>query len=119
MAEANRTAAARAAMGAATSREATSAEAARCCILGCTERLLQCNGRGAAGDASWHYLCVPCLDRWFVAQGELREECSLRKHTRRRTCPVCQVELRAASSDVRGGGDQHAMGLLKVLGTWG
>ena len=118
MAETHRAAAAKAAA------EAASEEGlVRCCLLGCTEQLLKCNGTKHAGRAvgcaeSWHVLCAPCLRRWYSSQAALRDEFGLPKQTRR-TCPVCQAELRAAGSEMRGVADQYAMGLQKVAGTWG
>ena len=97
-------------------------EVVRCCILGCTKQLLQCNGQKHAGLAvgcaeSWHVLCAPCLGRWYTSQAALRDEFGLPKQTRR-SCPVCQTELRAAGSEIRGVADHYAMGLQKVAGTW-
>ena len=95
----------------------------RCCILGCKEKLIQCRGLKHVGCAvgraeSGHVLCVPCLGRWFSSQAALRDESGLSKQTRR-TCPVCQAELRTTGSEMRGvGADQYAMGLQKVAGTW-
>ena len=68
----------------------------RCCILGCTEQLLRCNGKRQAGFAagaasSSHIICALCLSRWYSSLAELREESGLPKQTRR-TCPVCQTE---------------------------
>ena len=124
MAERNRAAAAKAAMEAA-SEEMSTGEgmALRCCILGCKEKLIQCRGLKHVGCAvgraeSGHVLCVPCLGRWFSSQAALRDESGLSKQTRR-TCPVCQAELRTTGSEMRGvGADQYAMGLQKVAGTW-
>jgi len=95
---------------------------ARCCILGCTEQLLQCNGLKHAGCAvgpaeSWHYVCAPCLGRWYSSQAALRAEARLPKQIRR-TCPVCQVQLRVAGSEMRDVAGQFTMGLQKVAGTW-
>jgi hypothetical protein len=121
MAQRNRAAAAKAAMEA--GYEEVSGEGmARCCILGCTENLLQCRGQKHVGCAvgsaeSWHVLCAPCLGRWFSSQAALRDESGLSKQTRR-TCPVCQAELRTTGSEMRGVADQYAMGLQKVAGTW-
>ena len=91
----------------------------RCCILGCTEQLLQCNGLKDVGCAvgcaeSWHFVCAPCLGRWYSSQAALRDASGLPKQIRR-TCPVCQAELRAS---LRGVAGQYAMGLQKVAGTW-
>ena len=119
MAETHRAAAAKAAEAAG---EEEGEAPVRCCILGCTEQLLRCNGLKHAGRAvgcaeSWHVLCAPCLERWFSSQAALRDEFGLPKQTRR-SCPVCQAELRAAGSEIRGVADQYAMGLQKVAGTW-
>ena len=121
MAERNRAAAAKAAMEAA-SEEMPGEGMPRCCILGCTEKLLQCRGLKHVGCAvgraeSWHVLCAPCLGRWYSSQAALRDESGLSKQTRR-TCPVCQAELRTTGSEMRGVADQYAMGLQKVAGTW-
>ena len=121
MAETHRAVATKAAMEAA-DEEGPGGGFARCCILGCTEQLLQCNGLKHAGRAvgcaeSWHVLCAPCLGRWYSSQAALRDEFGLPKQTRR-SCPVCQAELRAAGSEIRGVADQYAMGLQKVAGTW-
>ena len=121
MAERNRAAAAKAAMEAA-GEEMPGEGTARCCILGCTEKLLQCRGLKHVGCAvgraeSWHVLCAPCLGRWFSSQAALRDDSGLSKQTRR-TCPVCQAELRTTGSEMRGVADQYAMGLQKVAGTW-
>lgn len=91
----------------------------RCCILGCTEQLLQCNGLKDVGCAvgcaeSWHFFCAPCLGRWYSSQAALRDASGLPKQIRR-TCPVYQAELRAS---LRGVAGQYAMGLQKVAGTW-
>ena len=120
MAETHRAAAAKAATEAAGEEEGEAP--VRCCILGCTKQLLRCNGLKHAGRAvgcaeSWHVLCAPCLERWFSSQAALRDEFGLPKQTRR-SCPVCQAELRAAGSEIRGVADQYAMGLQKVAGTW-
>ena len=121
MAEAHRAAANKAAMEAA-GEERVGEGLARCCILGCTEQLLQCNGQKHAGcevgcAENWHVICAPCLDRWHSSQAALRDKFGLSKQTRR-TCPVCKAELRAAGSTMRGVADQYAMGLQKVAGTW-
>ena len=105
MAEAHRAAAAKAAMEVA-AEEGSEEGAVRCCVLGCKEQLLQCNGLKHAGCAygcaeSPHVVCAPCLGRWFSSQAALRAEKGLPKQTRR-TCPVCQVELRASGSEMRG-----------------
>ena len=120
MAEANRAAAAKAvAQGASSDDEA---EGDRCCILGCTAQLLICNGLKDAGCAvgraeSRHLVCAPSLSRWFTTQASLREESGLPKQTRR-TCPVCQSELRGTGSEMRCGAGEYAMGLLKLANTW-
>ena len=121
MAETHRAVAAKAAAEAA-GEEGEGEGPVRCCILGCTEQLLRCNGLKHAGRAvgcaeSWHVLCAPCLGRWYSSQAALRDEFGLPKQTRR-SCPVCQAELRAAGSEIRGVADQYAMGLQKVAGTW-
>ena len=121
MAEAHRAAAAKAAMEVA-AEEGSEEGAVRCCVLGCKEQLLQCNGLKHAGCAygcaeSPHVVCAPCLGRWFSSQAALRAEKGLPKQTRR-TCPVCQVELRASGSEMRGSADQYAMGLKKMASTW-
>ena len=121
MAETHRAVATKAAMEAA-DEEGPGGGFARCCILGCTEQLLQCNGLKHAGCAvgraeSWHVLCAPCLGRWYTSQAGLRDEFGLLKQTRR-TCPVCQAELRTTGSEMRGVAGQYAMGLQKVAGTW-
>ena len=121
MAEAHRAAANKAAMEAA-GEERVGEGLARCCILGCTEQLLQCNGQKHAGcevgcAENWHVICAPCLDRWHSSQAALRDKFGLSKQNRR-TCPVCKAELRAAGSTMRGVADQYAMGLQKVAGTW-
>ena len=122
MMEANRAAAAKAAAQDASWSALESAEAERCCILGCTAQLLKCSGAKDAGDTlghaeSAHYICAPCLGRWFAIQALLREESGLPKQTRR-FCPVCQSEVRAASREMRCDSDKYAMGLLKVAATW-
>ena len=122
MAETHRAAVAKAAVEAA-GKEGAGGGLMRCCILGCTEQLLQCNGPKQAGCAvgcaeSCHVLCAPCLGRWYTSQADLRDEFGLPKQNRR-TCPVCQAELRTAGSEMRGVADQYAMGLQKVAGTWG
>ena len=121
MAETHRAVATKAAMEAA-DEEGPGGGFARCCILGCTEQLLQCNGLKHAGCAvgraeSWHVLCAPCLGRWYTSQAGLRDEFGLLKQTRR-TCPVCQAELRTTGSEMRGVAGQYAMGSQKVAGTW-
>ena len=120
--EMNRAAAAKAAAQAVSQSALHGSDAERCCILGCTSQLLKCNGVKEAGGAighaeSAHYMCAPCLSRWFASQAQLREECGLPKQTRR-FCPVCQSEVRAASREMRCDSDKYAMGLLKVAATW-
>jgi hypothetical protein len=73
--------------------------------------------QSAVPKAGWHVLCAPCLGRWYTSQAALRDEFGLPKQTRR-SCPVCQTELRAAGSEIRGVADHYAMGLQKVAGTW-
>jgi hypothetical protein len=115
-------AAAAAAAAADSDADMSNADAAggvRCCISGCTTQLLQCNGHRQAGEAvgcaeSSHVLCAPCLERWFASQSALREESGLLR-LRRRACPVCQTELRAAGAELRADIDRYAMGLLKVV----
>ena len=121
MAETHRAVATKAAMEAA-EEEGPRGGLVCCCILGCTKQLLQCNGLKHAGCAvgraeSWHVLCAPCLGRWYTSQAGLRDEFGLLKQTRR-TCPVCQAELRTTGSEMRGVAGQYAMGLQKVAGTW-
>ena len=121
MAETHRAVATKAAMEAA-EEEGPGGGLVCCCILGCTKQLLRCNGLKHAGCAvgraeSWHVLCAPCLGRWYTSQAGLRDEFGLLKQTRR-TCPVCQAELRTTGSEMRGVAGQYAMGLQKVAGTW-
>lgn len=89
----------------------------RCMVLGCKHQLVCCHGVKEAGSAvgiaeESHVLCAPCLERWFVSQNELRREKELPDLVRR-SCPVCQVELRA----VRGEEGFH-LGLRKVGWSW-
>jgi hypothetical protein len=95
---------------------------ARCCISGCKRQLLSCFGRKHSGSAvgcaeESHFLCAPCLFRWFASETALREESGMQHHSRR-TCPVCKSELRASASDVRTDGANYIMGLRKVESTW-
>lgn len=90
----------------------------RCVILGCKRQLLRCHGVREVGSAigcaeESHVICVPCLERWFEARNELRAERSLGALVRR-SCPVCQAELRA----VRGDSAFH-FGLQKLPWSWG
>lgn len=89
----------------------------RCVVLGCKRRLLRCHGARVAGHPvgcgeESHVLCVPCLERWFVAQNALRAQEKLPALTRR-SCPVCRTELRA----VRGEEGFH-LGLQKLEWSW-
>ena len=89
----------------------------RCVVLGCKRQLMRCYGTKEAGSSvgvaeESHVLCVPCLERWFASQNELRREQRLSELVRR-TCPVCQAELRA----VRGEADFH-LGLQKIDWSW-
>ena len=89
----------------------------RCCLLGCKRQLLRCYGIKQAGSAvgcaeESHILCVQCLERWFAAQKELRREQGVEQNMRR-SCPVCQAQLRA----VRGEEGYH-LGLQKLEWSW-
>ena len=89
-----------------------------CVVLGCKRQLVRCHGIKEAGSTvgvaeQSHVLCVPCLERWFVSQNELRREKQLPKLVRR-SCPICQTELRA----VRGETAFH-LGLQKIDWSWG
>jgi len=122
MMEANRAAAAKAAAQAESWPASEGVEAECCCILGCTAQLLKCNGAKDAGGAvghaeSAHFICAPCLSRWFATQALLRKERGLPEQVRR-FCPVCQSEVRKTSSEMRCCADMYTMGLPKVLGTW-
>ena len=102
--------------------EADSSARARCCISGCRHQLLSCFGQvrgGSAigGAAESHFVCAPCLYRWFASEAALQQEGGVRPHSRR-TCPVCKAQLRASSSAIRGDADRYLMGLLKVEETW-
>lgn len=88
----------------------------RCLVLGCKRQLVRCHGAKDYGHAvgcaeESHVLCVPCLERWFVAQNELRAQADLSARGRR-VCPVCQVELRS----VREPG--FHLGLRKLEWSW-
>jgi len=94
----------------------------RCMIWGCKQQLLRCYGvksdAGAAvgcAEAS-HVVCASCLDRWAVAQNELRSKQGLSKLIRK-CCPACKTELRI-TGEHRGDASLYHMGLLKVAGTW-
>jgi hypothetical protein len=94
----------------------------RCAILGCKKQLLQCNGAKDAGQAvgcaeNSHTVCMNCLDRWFASRNQLRQQAGLATLTRR-TCPVCQSELRAAHSELRGDAAKYMLGLEKLRWTW-
>ena len=94
----------------------------RCCLRGCRSQLLRCHGKKLAGAAhgaaeSSHVVCSPCLQQWFVAQASLREEAGLLPLSRK-TCPVCQSELRAAAGEIRADTSQYVLGLRKVEGSW-
>ena len=92
----------------------------RCVVLGCKRQLLRCRGAREVGMAvgkaeESHVLCAPCLERWFVAQNELRAQhkpLPLPALTRR-SCPVCRNELRSLRGD-----DGSHLGLQKLEGTW-
>ena len=92
-----------------------------CIVLGCRRRLLRCHGEKVVGDAvgcaeRGHVLCVDCLNRWFAAQNELRQQQNLMALTRR-SCPVCQTELRSAHSTLRSD-RRYVLGLLKLGWSW-
>lgn len=89
----------------------------RCVVLGCKRQLVRCHGIKEAGSAvgvaeESHTLCVPCLERWFASQNELRKEKQL-PELARRSCPVCRAELRT----VRGEAGFH-LGLQKLDWSW-
>lgn len=93
-----------------------------CAISGCKAQLLRCHGVKEAGSAigcaeEGHLLCAPCLERWFVAQNELRAERGLTALTRR-TCPVCQCTLRNGGSETRSNTDKYHLGLVKLEWSW-
>ena len=97
-------AAAASALAAAEAHDGVDTACERCCISGCDGQLLRC------GD---HILCAPCLDRWFVSRNQLRDDAGLCPLARR-TCPVCQRELRAARHVDAG----MYMGLPKIDASW-
>ena len=102
--------------------EADSSTRARCCISGCKRQLLSCFGQrhgdsAVGGAAESHFVCAPCLYRWFASEASLQQEGGVRHHFRR-TCPVCKAQLRASSSAIRGDADRYLMGLLKMEETW-
>ena len=89
----------------------------RCVVLGCKRQLVRCHGIKEAGSSvgvaeESHVLCVPCLERWFASQNELRREQKLPERIRR-SCPICQAELRV----VRGEANLH-LGLHKIDWSW-
>ena len=94
----------------------------RCLIFGCRRLLLRCHGQKDTGSAvgcaeTSHVICRPCLDRWFKSQTELRAGNGLNA-VHRRSCPVCQSELRQASGAVREEANKYWLGLRKVEHTW-
>ena len=93
-----------------------------CAISGCRAQLLRCHGVKEAGSAigcaeEGHLVCAPCLERWFVAQNQLRAERGLTALTRR-TCPICQCTLRNGGSETRSNTDKYQLGLLKLEWSW-